>query len=35
MVQKLKVFAAKLDSLSSIPRTYMVEGENQVLEVVL
>lgn len=28
MVLKLEVFAANPDSLSSIPRTYMVEGEN-------
>lgn len=35
MVQQVKVFAVKLVSLSLIPGTYMVEGKNQLLNVVV
>lgn len=33
MFQWRKVLAAKLDTLSSILRTHMVEGENRVLKI--
>lgn len=29
MAQQIKVFAAKLEDLSSIPRTHLEEGENR------
>lgn len=35
MGQWVEVLAAKFDDLSSIPRTYMVERENGLLQVVL
>lgn len=35
MTQPVKTLAAKSDDLSSIHRTYMVEGENKLLEVAL
>lgn len=35
MVQQVRALAAKLDDLSSTPETQMVEGENEVLQVVL
>lgn len=35
MVQQMEVGASKPEDLSSIPRTFMVEGENQLLKVVL
>lgn len=34
-VQSVKVLATKPDSLSSIPRNHVVEGENQLRQVVL
>lgn len=35
MAQRVKAPATKHDSLSSVPRTDVVEGENQLLQVVL
>lgn len=35
LVQGIKVFAAKPEDLSSIPRTHTVEGKNQLPKVVL
>ena len=35
MSQQVWTLAAKMDNLSSIPRTHMVEEENQLLQVVL
>jgi hypothetical protein len=35
MVHQVKVFAAKFDNLSLIPRIHLVEGENQLPQVVL
>jgi hypothetical protein len=35
MSQGVKVFATKLDNLSLIPRTHIMEGENRLLQVVL
>ena len=35
MAQQAKAPAAKPDDLSSIPRTYMVEDENQISHIVL
>ena len=32
MDQQMEVIAAKLDDLSSSPRTHVVEGENQILK---
>lgn len=32
MAQWAKVFIIRLDDLSSIPETHMVEGENQLLQ---
>lgn len=35
MAQRVRTFAAKPKGLSSVPGTYTVGGENQLLEVVL
>lgn len=35
MTQRVKAFAAKPDNLSSIRKTYLMEGDNQFLKIVL
>lgn len=35
MAQHVKAFIAKLEDLSLIPRTYMVEGDYQLLKIVV
>lgn len=33
MAQQVNAFATKIDDVNLIPKTYMVEGENQFLQV--